>query len=135
MSSYLPTHEGLLPYWLLLVSFFAISNSINSYRSLRWPRQTYASALAASQVTPFAARVYGTWTFLSAVVRLYAAYRIDNPDFYHLTLATFVIALLHFASEWLVYGTMQADAGCATVMLVAVGSTAWMLVQRGFYCG
>ncbi|MCJ1286448.1 ergosterol biosynthesis protein [Xylographa opegraphella] len=135
MSSYLPAHQGLLPYWLLLVSVAAVSNSINSYRSLRWPRQTYASPFAASQVTPFAARVYGTWTFLSAVIRLYAAYHIDNPDFYMVTLGTFVIALLHFSSEWLVYGTMQADAGCATVMIVAMGSTTWMVMQRGFYCG
>ncbi|MCJ1289621.1 ergosterol biosynthesis protein [Xylographa carneopallida] len=135
MSSYLPPHEGLLPYWLLLASIAAISNSVNSYRSLRWPRQTYASPLAASQVTPFAARVYGTWTFLSAVVRVFAAYRIDDPGFYALTLATFALALTHFTAEWLAFGTMQADKGCATVMLVSGSSVVWMLLQRGFYLG
>lgn len=79
--------------------------------------------------------MFGTWTFLSCVVRLYAAYRIDVKEVYVLALWSFVIALVHFGSEFLFYGTMKAGKGLVPVLVVAGVSVSWMLMQWDFYVG
>ena len=154
MASLLPSHDGLLPYWLLFVSSnsynqatsmkllihrqissLALFNTVQNYRDKSHTLRTYEGAVAASQVTDFSARMFGTWTFLSCVVRLYAAYRIDVKEVYMLALWTFVIALGQFGSEWLIYGTMKMGKGLVPVLVVAGGSIIWMLVQWNYYVG
>ena len=78
--------------------------------------------------------MFGTWIFLSCVVRLYAAYRIDVKEIYVLALWTFVIALAHFGSEWLIYRTMTKGK-LVPMLAVAGGSIFWMLMQWEFYVG
>jgi hypothetical protein len=64
------------------------------------------------------------------VIRLYAAYDIHNPTYvfcihvyllslYDLTLWTFGLAWLHFASEWTVYKTAGIGAGLMSPVIVA----------------
>jgi len=77
--------------------------------------------------------MFGTWTALSAIVRLVAAYSIHDSNLYHLVLYTYVVALAHFGSEWLVFGTMKAGRGITPVLGVASFSITWMLTQRDFY--
>lgn len=84
-------------------------------------------------MTDLAARLVGTWNFLAAVVRLYAAYHIDNEVAYTLSCWTYAIAVAHFGSEWLFFGTTKAGPGMWRVLPFPVISLVWMFVQWDFY--
>lgn len=63
------------------------------------------------------------------MIRLYAAYNISDPLIYQLALWTYAIALAHFVSEWLVFGTAKMGKGLVGPLFVAVGSLVWMLLK------
>jgi len=131
------------------VGTVAIANTIQSYLTLSYtkrvylgpatssissPRQTPSSpAPSNSPATPLAGRLFGTWTFLQGLVRVYAAYNIDNPAFYQLAFGTYVIAWCHFTSEWFFYKTARWGEGLAGPVVVSNVSLVWMLMQWGFY--
>jgi len=134
-SSFLPD-EGLLPKWLLLVSVISCLNSIQSYASLDYARQLYAGSPQTKGLSPangLSARTFGTWTFLSSVVRMYAAYHISSRIGYDLAIWTYGIALTHFLTEWLVYGSAQLRGRFVFPLIVASSTAAWMLMQRAEY--
>lgn len=61
-------------------------------------------------VTGLSARTFGTWTLLSAIIRVWAAVEIHDPTLYRLALVTYYLALGHFATETLVYRTAGKGA-------------------------
>lgn len=138
------------------ISVVSLGNSIQSYVSLAGTRQVYAGTSAsnsttqsnalpagipastvrkdqASPVTELSARTFGTWTALSSIIRLYAAYHITEPAVYELGLWTFGLAFAHFMSEWLVFGTARWGRGLAGPVAVSMGTGAWMLLQWSSY--
>ncbi|CAG8956437.1 hypothetical protein HYFRA_00003821 [Hymenoscyphus fraxineus] len=131
MSSLLPAHSGLLPYWLLFTSAAGIFNTIACYTSPELGRRLYQGSAARKQVTDLSTRLFGTWTVLSVVVRTYAAYNLDNKEVYAITLFTYAIVSGFFASEWLVYKTVKPGKEIAPTFAVATISLTWMLVQWG----
>ncbi|KAK3111871.1 ergosterol biosynthesis protein [Teratosphaeriaceae sp. CCFEE 6253] len=131
-ASYLPPSPGLLPKWLLFLSIVSIGNSIQAYVSLKGSREVYAGT-SPSQVTPLSARTFGTWTALSSIIRLYAAYHIHEPVVYQLALWTYGLAFAHFFSEWLVFGTAKWGRGLAGPAVISTVSLSWMLAQWGSY--
>ncbi|TKA70560.1 hypothetical protein B0A55_06232 [Friedmanniomyces simplex] len=132
LTSYLP--PGWLPKWLLFISVVSIGNSIQAYLSLAGTREVYAgSASSSSPVTPLSARTFGTWTALSSIIRLYAAYHIHEPVVYQLALWTYGLAFAHFASEWLVFGTARWGRGLAGPVMVSTVTGSWMLAQWSSY--
>lgn len=72
---------------------------------------------------------------MAAVIRLYAAYRIHSVDMYTLAFWTYLIALVHFMTEWLVFGTTKWGIGLIPSLCVAWGGSIWMLVQWTAYVG
>lgn len=64
---------------------------------------------------------------------MYAAYNITTPVAYDMASWTFCIALLHFVSEWLGFGTAQLKGRFVSPLITASGSLAWMLTQREAY--
>lgn len=88
-----------------------------------------------SPVTPLSARTFGTWTAITAIVRLYAAYHINEKAVYELSQWSFVIAWLHFISEWAIFRTTRLGAGLAGPLIVSTSSIIWMWLQRDFYVG
>ena len=84
-------------------------------------------------MTPLSARTFGTWTALTAIVRLYAAYHISEPHMYVLALCTFGVAWAHFMAEWLFFRTARWGSGLAGPVLVSSGSLVWMGLQWGWY--
>lgn len=73
-------------------------------------------------VTALQSRTFAIWTFLSAIVRAYCAYHIHEKSFvnsysqgraililrirmYDITMWSYVAALFHFTSEWLLFGS------------------------------
>ncbi|CAF9907970.1 MAG: ergosterol biosynthesis protein [Heterodermia speciosa] len=131
----LPEHQGWLPYWLIVVSGFGVLNMTQCYRSSAFARRTFDGPASAAEVTPFAGRLFGSWSLLSCIMRLYTAYNVENKDLYILTLVTYLIVLGHFAGELFVYGTMKIGKGLAPPLFVATTSVIWMLAQSSFYLG
>ena len=150
LTGWLPPSDGYLPQWLLFVrgrasllfplfifslaipahcrcqqiSVVSLGNTIQSYLSLGPTRQVYAATPQA--VTPLSARTFGTWTALSALVRLYAAYHINEPAAYDLCLCTYGVAAWHFFSEWLVFGSAKWGRGLMGPVSVASLTAFWM---------
>ncbi|CAI9635940.1 erg28 protein [Alternaria burnsii] len=138
-QSYLPQSEGLLPKWLLIVSLISIGNSIQCYSTLSFTSRVYNPTpidpppTTPKHVTALSSRTFGTWTFLTGVVRFYAAYNINNPSFYQLAIATYAVAWGHFMSEWFVFGTTRWGKPLAGPVMVATSSLIWMFMQWNFY--
>ncbi|EMC93499.1 hypothetical protein BAUCODRAFT_75681 [Baudoinia panamericana UAMH 10762] len=147
VGSYVP--DGLLPKWLLFLSIVSIGNTVQSYVSLAGTREVYAGPASrstpsvappgtaskqhTSPVTELSARTFGTWTALSSIVRLYAAYNIHDPVVYQLALWTYGLAFAHFTSEWLIFGTARWGRGLAGPLFVATLTPLWMLAQYSDY--
>ncbi|EGC41511.1 ergosterol biosynthetic protein [Histoplasma capsulatum var. duboisii H88] len=131
LLSYLPQQEGFLPKWLL---FLAAVSSINTCQALVSPSYT-ALLYNNSPTNGLQSRTFGTWTFISSVVRAYAAFHIDEPHMYDLAMWTFGTAFVHFASELLIFGSAKLRGRFVSPMCVASGTLVWMAMQRGFYLG
>ncbi|KAI1436670.1 transmembrane domain-containing protein [Xylaria sp. CBS 124048] len=85
------------------------------------------------QVTPLAARLFATYTFISAIVRIYASYNLHLAPVYNIALWTYVVALFHFASEWGVYQTAHLDLPILFPFFFASIGIVWMVSQYDFY--
>lgn len=109
----------------------SIGNSIQGYVSLGPTRQVYAGPRSA--VTPLSARTFGTWTFITAVVRIYAAYNINDRSWYDIAMWVFAAAWGHFMSEWLVFRTAAWGRGLAGPVVISTTSLMWMYLQRDYY--
>lgn len=128
---------GLLPHWLLFISVVSVFNSAQTYfvKDLALTKKVY-SAAPQDQVTNLSARTFGTWTFLTSIVRFYGAYNlVGNKTMYDLCIWTFAVAGLHFVSEWLFYKNCKLDKGLAGPLVVASTSLIWMFKQKLFYVG
>ncbi|EAT79072.1 hypothetical protein SNOG_13625 [Parastagonospora nodorum SN15] len=85
MSFLLPSTPGLLPKWLLFTAIVSVGNSIQAYSTLAFTSRVYNPTsidpppTTPKHVTALSSRTFGTWTFLAAVIRMYAAYNIENP--------------------------------------------------------
>lgn len=130
---------GYLPYWLLFISVVSIFNSAQTYfsKDLSLTKRVYELEASKNhgkpQVTNLSARTFGTWTFITSVVRFYGAFYITNPQIYQLVQWTFLVAGLHFVSEWLVYKTTKLGKGLAGPLIVASTSLIWMFLQQDWY--
>ncbi|KAH9868957.1 hypothetical protein J1614_008034 [Plenodomus biglobosus] len=139
LLSYLPPAEGLLPKWLLFVAIISIGNSIQAYTTLTFTSRVYNPTpidpppTIPKHVTALSSRTFGTWTLLTSLVRLYAAYHINEPAMYQLAMWTYAVAWAHFMSEWWVFGTTRWGKPLAGPVLVANTSLLWMLMQWGWY--
>ncbi|KAH8880282.1 hypothetical protein GQ53DRAFT_755257 [Thozetella sp. PMI_491] len=88
---------------------------------------------AKDQVTPLAARLFATYTFIAGLIRLYACYRLDDPAMYQMSMATHLIAGLHFASEILVYKTIKWSGPEIFPLVLGFGGFLWMCLQYNHY--
>ncbi|KAJ5970402.1 uncharacterized protein N7479_000320 [Penicillium vulpinum] len=133
LIAYLPESEGgLLTRWLFFVSVVSALNSVQAYISPNYTSMLYSNGTVPA--SPLSGRVFGTWTFLSAVIRLTAAYNITNPVAYNLGMWTYGIALSHFVGE-LFLGNASLKGRFLNPLIVASGSLAWMFTQRAAYLG
>jgi hypothetical protein len=69
----------------LQTAIISIGNSIQAYSTLTFTSRVYNPTpidpppTVPKHVTALSSRTFGTWTFLAAVIRMYAAYNIENP--------------------------------------------------------
>ncbi|CAH1758931.1 13361_t:CDS:2 [Entrophospora sp. SA101] len=111
MAPILPENEGYLSYWILLVSTFAIFNSLQNFLTLSLTKRIY--------ITKLSSHTFAAWTLTSAIVRLYAAYNINDEILYQITLWTFVIAFFHFFSELTLFRSANIGAGWLSPFIVS----------------
>ncbi|CAG8979480.1 hypothetical protein HYALB_00012080 [Hymenoscyphus albidus] len=133
MASLLPSYDGLLPYWLLVVSSMAGMATTAAFISTENGSKMYNGPTASRQVSGLSTRLFGTWTSLAMMIRIYAAYNIDNKVAYDICMWSFVVVTAHFGSECWVYGTMRLGKETLPAFMVASLSYAWMFAQRKFY--
>lgn len=88
---------------------------------------------AADQVTPLAARLFGTYTLVISVVRLYVAYNISSAPMYQMGIMTYVVAWAHFVSELAVFKTQKLGSPQLLPLGFATAGIAWMAAQYGYY--
>ncbi|KAJ3929820.1 MAG: Erg28 like protein-domain-containing protein [Lentinula lateritia] len=150
-KSFLPTSEGWLPIWQLVVASAAVFNAIQNYTTLKLTQRLYARM--PHLVNPLQARAFGTWTITSAVIRGYAAYHIhektsastshtyypshpaafDLLRIYDICIISYLIAFSHFTSELLIFKTAKLNGPVVSPFIVASVSLAWMILQYDFY--
>ncbi|KAI5862064.1 transmembrane domain-containing protein [Durotheca rogersii] len=85
------------------------------------------------QVTPLAARLFGTYTLISAIVRIYASYNLHLAPVYNIALWTYAVALVHFGSEWAIYRSARLGAPILFPFFFASVGIVWMVSQYNFY--
>jgi len=90
--------------WVFVVGLMALGNTISCYVD----HSFLASRLytgAPDRASDLAARLFGIWTLMSALLRLSCAVLITNRALFNLTLMSFVVVILHYLSEVFVYQT------------------------------
>ena len=131
----LPFHSPLNQWLTVFRQTAALSlNSVIICYALTSPslvRRLYSHARR-TEVTSHSSRLFGTWNLLSTIVRIYAAYHINEQTVYTLALWTYIVALAHFGSEWLIFGT-TGGKGMLTAEIPPVVSIIWMLWQWDQY--
>jgi hypothetical protein len=85
------------------------------------------------QITPLAARLFATYTLAVGLIRIYAAYGLENKLLYQLGIWTHVIAALHFTSEMLVYKSVHFGWEHSFPFFASYVGTVWMVLQYNNY--
>ncbi|CAB4404910.1 unnamed protein product [Rhizophagus irregularis] len=122
---------GYLSYWMLFVSILALFNTIQNFVTLSLTKRIYSAR--PDQVTALSSRTFAIWTLLSAIVRIYAAYNITEVNIYQIAIWTYVIAWLHFISEFFIFRSAKISAGWLSPVIVSTFSLIWMLSQYDYY--
>ncbi|XP_058149043.1 ergosterol biosynthetic protein 28 homolog isoform X2 [Dasypus novemcinctus] len=117
---------NVLRSWLVLVSILALANGLQSFRDYSFLQEKLYTSKP-DLVNGLHARTFGIWLLLSSVTRCLCAIDIHNKKLYYITIWTFILALGHFLSELLIYGTVAATIGVLSPLIVASSSILAML--------
>jgi len=117
--------------WIFVVGQVALGNTISCYVDHSFLGSRLYTG-APEKANDLAARLFGVWTLMSALLRLSCAILIKNRALFNLTLLSFVIAFVHFLSEAFIYKTAPLTIGVITPMIVSGISTLWMLIAYWF---
>ncbi|KAI0254960.1 Erg28-like protein [Lactifluus subvellereus] len=133
MANFLPQGDGYLPIWQVVVAGAALFNTVQTFLTLHLTKRLYNNVPETQPVTPLQARTFGIWTLTASVVRLYAAYNIQNKAIYDMALLTYLFAFAHFSSEILIFRTARIGIPILSPVIVATTSLVWMISQYDFY--
>lgn len=128
-----PQSPGLLPKALYIVGVTAVANTVSALLSTASTLRLYNTAK--QQVNPLQCRTFAIWTLLSGIIRLYAAFHLDDVHVYRIAFLTYVLAGLHFLSEVFVFRTAGLDGAVKAPFVVAGGMGLWMWFVWGEYVG
>ncbi|KAK2460880.1 hypothetical protein APHAL10511_007350 [Amanita phalloides] len=128
----LPQSPGWLARWQLFVAVTALFNTVQNFVTLKLTRRIYNN-ISPAAVTQLQARTFGVWTLTSAIVRVYAAYNINNKSIYDMAMLTYLIAFGHFSSEFLIFRTAKFGMGLLGPVIVSTITLIWMFTHYEFY--
>ena len=122
--------QSSLRVWLL---FVAGLRALSVVVALLWPEVLARSVFAAAphELTPLGARVFACWTLTTCCLCVLCAKEGADPSTstFTATAFSFVIALVLFAPELALHGTMTPSSA-ASPMAIAGASLVWMAVVR-----
>jgi len=121
-----------------------MGNAIQCYNTMSYTRRVYPGQAASkgskptdvalsSPATPLSSRTFGTWTAAVGIVRIFAAYHINEPAWYQMQMLTNVVGLVHFGLEAFVYKTCSPSGPWLAPVSVALIGEIWSIAQYNFY--
>nr|AFK36233.1 unknown [Medicago truncatula] len=114
-----------LGWWLIAVGTLRLASVWFGFFDIWALRLAVFSKTTMSEVH---GRTFGTWTLLTCTLCYICAFNLDNKPLYLATFLSFIYALGHFSTEYLIYHTM-AISNLTTVGIFAGTSIVWMLLQ------
>eukprot|EP01121_Diplochlamys_sp_Union-15-3_P007386 TRINITY_DN1874_c0_g1_i1.p1 TRINITY_DN1874_c0_g1~~TRINITY_DN1874_c0_g1_i1.p1 ORF type:complete len:481 (-),score=99.04 TRINITY_DN1874_c0_g1_i1:43-1446(-) len=113
-----------LSIWLFFVTLASTFGTLQSFVGPHLLKIFHS--LAPEEVTPLAARFFGCWTILASIIRFNCALDLHNKTVYRITLFTFIVALGVYATETLVFRTLQFFPSAVFPTIISVTSILWM---------
>ncbi|KMS99670.1 hypothetical protein BVRB_1g021760 [Beta vulgaris subsp. vulgaris] len=111
-----------LSWWLILLGLLRLASVWFGFFDI-WALRR--AVFAQTDMTEVHGRTFGVWTLLTCTLCFLCAFNLDDKPIYLATFLSFVYALGHFLTEYLVYGTMTI-ANLSTVGFFAGTSIIWM---------
>ncbi|CAL9022655.1 unnamed protein product [Prunus brigantina] len=108
-----------LSWWLMLVGSLRLVSVWFGFFDI-WALRL--AVFSQSPMTEVHGRTFGVWTLLTCTLCYLCAFNLENKPLYLATFLSFVYALGHFLTEYLIYHTM-AIANLSTVGFFAVECT------------
>ncbi|CAL5072698.1 unnamed protein product [Urochloa decumbens] len=115
----------LLGWWLMLLGSLRLASVWFGFFNI-WALRV--AVFSQTEMTDVHGRTFGVWTLLTCTLCFLCALNLENRPLYVATFLSFIYALGHFLTEYLIYQTM-APANLSTVGFFAGTSIVWMLVQ------
>jgi hypothetical protein len=117
--------------WLVLVAFLRL---LSVYLGYLDPSRLNSNLFdtAPNAVSDLHGRTFAMWTSLSCVLCLFCAKNPQNRSVYSVTLASFVLALMFFMGELLLFKTLSWKMALQP-MIVAGVSVLWMGLGYNYY--
>ncbi|GJP86175.1 hypothetical protein CLOP_g16233, partial [Closterium sp. NIES-67] len=116
-----------LGYWLLLVAFARFSSVYFGYFNI-WALQV--AVYSKRTMSDVHGRTFAAWTAVTCTLCILCALHLESRPLFLATFASFVIALVHFLLELLVYKTMTVKNFAAPCFFASV-SALWMYSELG----
>eukprot|EP00057_Strongylocentrotus_purpuratus_P000905 XP_001186473.1 PREDICTED: probable ergosterol biosynthetic protein 28 [Strongylocentrotus purpuratus] len=108
----------VLRFWIFLVGFMAVGTAMQAFMESSF-LATRMYTQAQEMVNAVLGRLFGTWTLLAGAVRMMCSYDIRNRAVYDLTLFSFILAFLHFATEYLLFQTVELSFGVVSPLVIS----------------
>ncbi|XP_072030382.1 ergosterol biosynthetic protein 28 homolog [Amphiura filiformis] len=117
----------VLRVWVGLIGITALGNTISSYLNGELLSETIFTQKP-ELVNALVGRLFGTWTLLSAFVRVLCAVHIDSKPLYEVSMFSFLLAFAYFASELYIFKTIHVTFGPLSALVISTISFVLMLV-------
>ena len=110
------------------MSCLAFLNTFLCYGAPGYIKNTHP--LAKNHDNQLISRLFGTWTLISAGIRMYAAFHIESQAAQIAVLITLLAAVWHWGSEWLIFKTTDWERVRYGLLLDAAvaGYMVWRMV-------
>ena len=124
---------------MLQVGVTAIGNAIQCYNTMSYTQRLYPGPVASSNpaatspATLLSSRTFGTWTIAVGLVRVFAAYHIQEASWYQMQMLTNTVGLGHFFLEAFYFKTSPPSGPWLAPVGVSVFGLIWSFAQYGFY--
>lgn len=121
-----------LSYWLF---FAAALRMLSVFIGVGKPDvfKTRVYRVRPDYVNPLLGRTFAAWTLVTCMLCVLCGLRMaEEPTLYLATLSSFVVALVKFAGELLVFKTVDVKGAMSPVVIATV-SVVWMAAGWGTY--